>query len=374
MLKLTNITSGAVTQVAVAPDGSFDVQVSGSPDDAFAVQASDGARTSNSVYVARGGAVVTGGSANSCDQRQQFIISVLDQAASNAAHGCTKDSECLAVPKAARCYFACGYAAVANGGQQAFATAIETIDSAVCAPYTQDGCGSLLASCAAIPAVACSAGQCVIAPAALSCADREAQAGAQLSAMTAKFSDLSCNVDADCVLASEATVCRDSCGPVLTNLAGQAAIAAAVADIDNGLCSKFAADGCHFTALPCVAPMSGKPACHSGKCALDASVTPPDARAICSDAGAFEIRASDYDQKCAADSDCVAIAQGDACLPCVRACTNAAINKSASPQYQADIARVPAGDDGVVCNCPPESTMCCVAGQCHADSQCSTNP
>ena len=140
--------------------------------------------------------------------------------------------------KDTRCYFACEYAAASNVGQQPLATTIATIDSAICAPYTQDGCASALGSCVSIPAVACSAGQCVIAPATLSCADREAQAGAQLSATAAKLSDLSCTADADCVLASEATSCHDSCGPVLTNLAGQAAIAATVAAIDNGLCSR----------------------------------------------------------------------------------------------------------------------------------------
>jgi hypothetical protein len=269
LLKITNLTSGAATQVAVAPDGSFDVQVSGAPDDAFAVQASDGASTSDAVYVTRGSAAVTGGSANSCDQRKQLIMSVLDQAASSAARSCVKDSDCLAVPRAVRCYSLCEYAAVSSLGQQTLATAIETIDAAICAPYTQDGCGSLLASCVEIPPVACSAGQCVTTPS-LTCAQREAQAGERLSATVAKLSDLSCISDSDCGFASQTTVCRDTCDSVLTNLAGQAAIAATIADINDGLCAKFAADGCNKTVLSCP-PNAGKAVCHIGNCGRDLS-------------------------------------------------------------------------------------------------------
>jgi hypothetical protein len=269
LLKITNLTSGAVTQVDVAPDGSFDVQVSGAPDDAFAVQASDGTGTSNSVYVTRGAAALTGGSAKTCDQRQQLIMSLLDHAASSAAVGCSKDSECLAVAEATHCYFVCGYAAVANGGQQSFATTLDTIDSAICAQYMQDGCPSSTASCVGIPPVACLAGQCVTMPI-LSCAEREAQAVAQLGATVAQLNDLSCIRDSDCGFGSQTTVCSDTCDSVVTNLAGQAAIATTIADINDGLCATFVADGCNKTVLSCP-PNAGKAVCNMGNCGRDLS-------------------------------------------------------------------------------------------------------
>jgi hypothetical protein len=62
------------------------------------------------------------------------------------------------------------------------------------------------------------------------------------------------------------------------------------------------------------------------------------------------IVASDYDQSCAADSDCVEVHVGNACS-CALSCqtTPAAINKAALPRYTADVAKSP----HVVCSCPP---------------------
>jgi hypothetical protein len=98
-----------------------------------------------------------------------------------------------------------------------------------------------------------------------------------------------------------------------------------------------------------------------------------DVSATCGDAGVLNIQASDYDQTCASDTDCVAISQGNACEPCTLECTTAAISKSAEGPYQVDIAKAHEGDAGVgvICHCPLEFPACCLAGKCHADSQCS---
>jgi hypothetical protein len=51
-----------------------------------------------------------------------------------------------------------------------------------------------------------------------------------------------------------------------------------------------------------------------------------------------EITASSYDQQCASNSDCIAVAQGEDGCCGVSECPNAAINASAEAQYESDVA------------------------------------
>jgi hypothetical protein len=124
----------------------------------------------------------------------------------------------------------------------------------------------------------------------------------------------------------------------------------------------------------------------AGEGAADGSVskadTQTDAR-ICTDPN---ILASNYDQSCANDLDCVAIAEGNPCAPCAFACFNsAAISASAMPKYTSDIANTPAvlaaadggcapGRDG---GCPIGGGILpanwgpfCCGGTCHVGSFC----
>ena len=82
-------------------------------------------------------------------------------------------------------------------------------------------------------------------------------------------------------------------------------------------------------------------------------------------------KGSSYDQSCTADSDCVAVGFGDACLVCEIGCgANAAISKSAEAQYRSDVAKTPA--NGTDCGCPEElpGGPCCIGGMCQFGSQC----
>jgi len=97
----------------------------------------------------------------------------------------------------------------------------------------------------------------------------------------------------------------------------------------------------------------------------------------CTDANVELIQASNYDQSCTVDSDCVSIAVGDACYPCVVACqTGGAIHRSALSSYQSDIAKtIGAGEtSGVPCECPGETLPCCRGGICHVDFTCESPP
>ena len=84
------------------------------------------------------------------------------------------------------------------------------------------------------------------------------------------------------------------------------------------------------------------------------------------DAASCILSASDYDNSCKTDSDCVAAGSGDACsAPCEPGCKNVTINVAELPRYQADLARTPFGYCSIGCGCPVgDGTPKCIAGTC----------
>ena len=98
----------------------------------------------------------------------------------------------------------------------------------------------------------------------------------------------------------------------------------------------------------------------------------------CTDANVQLIVASSYGQTCSVDTDCVAVAEGNACYPCVVICrTGGAINRTALSSYESDISKtIGAGEasgTATRCGCPAGFFPCCRGGICHADPQCE-NP
>jgi hypothetical protein len=89
----------------------------------------------------------------------------------------------------------------------------------------------------------------------------------------------------------------------------------------------------------------------------------------CADANAQLIKASNYDQSCQTDSDCVAVAEGNFCRPGAADCPSASISKSASAQYWADVGKTHAA----VCEAPISGCLggagapCCRHGACSID-------
>jgi len=79
------------------------------------------------------------------------------------------------------------------------------------------------------------------------------------------------------------------------------------------------------------------------------------------------ISASNYDQSCAADSDCTGVTEGDYCSATECLCGWGTISVSALPKYNADVAKTPIGSgaiEGALCNCPAEASPCCRSGAC----------
>ena len=97
----------------------------------------------------------------------------------------------------------------------------------------------------------------------------------------------------------------------------------------------------------------------------------------CTDANIENIQASNYDQSCKVDSDCVGVAEGNACFPCVIQCqSGGAINRNALSRYQSDISKTVGAREtaGLTpCGCPATFAPCCRSGTCHADLECQ-NP
>ncbi len=110
------------------------------------------------------------------------------------------------------------------------------------------------------------------------------------------------------------------------------------------------------------------------------------------DAAACYISASNYDQSCSVDSDCVAVIEGaeggigafglvvqsgNYCQPLCM-CGGQAINKGAVAQYVADVSKTPVGSGAIKtppCFCPSVSpTGCCGDGGRCLDDSCPRRP
>lgn len=95
---------------------------------------------------------------------------------------------------------------------------------------------------------------------------------------------------------------------------------------------------------------------------------------------AAPVQATNYDQTCTVDSDCVSVAEGNPCMPCGFGCpSGATINVGALTKYRSDIANTPAvlsaADGGCLSTCGTASgrsdygPFCC-AGMCHVGGPC----
>ena len=150
--------------------------------------------------------------------------------------------------------------------------------------------------------------------------------------------------DADTDRAGESADAHDEAGDDAG--AGLACIAAGGQCEQGAVCEEIVPGACGTGAAIC---------CLHVLCAADAKVQ--------------LIQASDYDQSCIVDSDCVEVDVGNACT-CEIGCrtTIGPINKAAQPRYTADVASAPQ----VVCSCKPPPPVpvdawpvaCCVGGQC----------
>jgi len=79
------------------------------------------------------------------------------------------------------------------------------------------------------------------------------------------------------------------------------------------------------------------------------------------------VLASDYDQSCTVDTDCVSVGQVPVCpaLACYADCTMWTISKSAAAQYMTALSRASASVAGESCGCANYNPYpCCRGGTC----------
>jgi len=101
---------------------------------------------------------------------------------------------------------------------------------------------------------------------------------------------------------------------------------------------------------------------------LDAGVDGRGAGATGDAALSCSLSASQFDNSCKVDSDCVGVPSGDPCAAnCASICPAAALNARVAAEYVADLrALVPVSNDSIVCSCPCIAARpCCRQGACH---------
>jgi hypothetical protein len=79
------------------------------------------------------------------------------------------------------------------------------------------------------------------------------------------------------------------------------------------------------------------------------------------------ISASNYDQSCTVDTDCVEVSSSDYCSTTDCQCGGSAINVGALAQFKADVSKTPIGSGalmGKVCGCGIAFGPCCRHGVC----------
>lgn len=79
------------------------------------------------------------------------------------------------------------------------------------------------------------------------------------------------------------------------------------------------------------------------------------------------ILASNYDQTCQVDNDCILIGEGVPCTPCSLAYgPYGAINRGAVLAVEADVAKTPGADlpESCIQSCTPDPVPCCQSGRC----------
>lgn len=77
------------------------------------------------------------------------------------------------------------------------------------------------------------------------------------------------------------------------------------------------------------------------------------------------VLASDYDQSCTVDTDCVTVGEVSSCpADCYIACALWTISKKVAPQYMTALSLAAAGTSPPACFCPAEGLPCCRSGSC----------
>lgn len=268
-VRVTNITTGASEEAAVASDGSFALTIAGSLNDEYQITATNGARETTvrlgSSEAGTGGDLAT----QSCEALENTLGQRLSAIYADAPTTCSADADCTEVPWGS-CSLGCSGPFIARSDAEATLALAEQTTSDVCSAL--EGCTRIAPPCDFQPLIpACVDGRCqgldAFAQTCEALTDRATRERTDAFAAA----DHSCQADADCALVRlELSDCATSC-PGYEAVAASSAepLRARLAEIEQNICQPFTARSCATgpLRLPCPAsPFAPSAVCRSNVC------------------------------------------------------------------------------------------------------------
>jgi hypothetical protein len=95
-----------------------------------------------------------------CGERITAAQLELDRVGNQADKTCAADADCVFAAGSTDCFVGCGGEIVSQQGQAQVATAVDALNSGLCATFIADGCAAPAPSCVAPPEPACNDGTC----------------------------------------------------------------------------------------------------------------------------------------------------------------------------------------------------------------------
>ena len=168
-VEITVLRTGEKITGTVNPDGSFDVQVDGTLDDVFEVRVVHDRKSSTTITVMRGGAMVGQGDGGMTMSPPSAQCAELDMRAVNGAAmvvasadtACTRDADCDIAQMPSGCgASSCDVRYVSRLGKAQIESGLAQVESIACAGFEALGCESQPSCVVNAAPPACIAGQC----------------------------------------------------------------------------------------------------------------------------------------------------------------------------------------------------------------------
>jgi hypothetical protein len=152
-IEVVSTLTRAVFRGQAASDGSFDIVVDAPKTDSFELRAAQGAQSSSTVHVVRGGASVGEGRAQelSCTQRDELARAHMGATAGSADAQCERDEDCMLGRANTLCSDSCFDAPVSAAGANELAEARDAIESGLCKDFEADDCTKIALPCISPP-------------------------------------------------------------------------------------------------------------------------------------------------------------------------------------------------------------------------------
>ena len=242
-----------------------------------------------------------------CEQRAQQASQRVQDVALAADRSCATDSDCVLAPNDSDCFASCG-AILSTEGAATLASAIDELNSGLCAGFEADRCQVIIPPCAFPGDPVCIAGECTSSLSTgenLTCDEWAAEATRRVEDAI-RAADQTCTTDADCTRILTATPCSP-CGATFVSTESAETVQATIDSIATGFCAGFA-DQCPQPGGPACLPPADA-VCSGGLCTPGVSCTARADEAF----QRMQDAVQSADRNCTMASDCVAISNSSNC-------------------------------------------------------------